>query len=70
MKRGIIDRFEGVYAIVEIDGAFERIDMKKLPSNAKEGDVIIINPISITLDKAETLKRRIKIKKLMEGLFK
>lgn len=70
MRKGIIDRFEGEYAIVEIDGDFERIEMKKLPSNAKEGDVIIINPISISIDQDETLKRRIKIKKLMDGLFK
>ena len=49
----IIDRFEGEYAVVEIDeGNFVNIP-KILLGSAKEGDVI-----SIDIDTDETLKRK------------
>lgn len=61
----IIDRFEGEYAIVEIEiGNFVNIPKILLP-NAKEGDVV-----KIEIDKNETELQRKKIENLMEKVFK
>ncbi|SCY01681.1 DUF3006 domain-containing protein [Alkaliphilus peptidifermentans] len=70
MKKGIIDRFEGQYAVVEIDGGFQHIERGSLPRGAKEGDVIKIDGSKIQIDSEETNKRRVNIKKLMDSLFK
>ena len=60
----IIDRFEGDYAVVEIDkGNFVNLP-KELVPNAKEGDVIIIR-----VDHEETNKRKEHVKDLMNQLF-
>lgn len=75
--RGIIDRFEGDYAVVEIDELipnnrkrFIDIPKSKLPNGAKQGDCITIDEnIAITIDKEETLKRKAKIEGLFEALF-
>ena len=60
----IIDRFEGNYAVVEIDvGKFVNIPKILLP-NAQEGDVI-----KIEKDKKETKNRKKNIQKLMNDVF-
>lgn len=61
----IIDRFEGDYAVVELDiGKFISVP-KILFQNAKEGDVI-----NILVDEDETKKRKENIQSLMNKLFK
>ena len=51
--KGIIDRFEANYAVIELeDKSMINIEIKKLPSVAKEGYVININ--DNTIDKAAT----------------
>jgi len=60
----IIDRFEGDYALVEVEeNKVVKIPRILLP-NANEGDVI-----NIFIDKEETLRRREEIKKQMNDLF-
>lgn len=60
----IIDRFEGDYAVVEINkGKFANLP-KELVPDAKEGDVIVI-----TIDQDETEKRKEHVKDLMNQLF-
>lgn len=60
----IIDRFEGEFAVVEIDnGKFANLP-KILVPDAKEGDVI-----EISVDRNETQSRKKKINKLMDDLF-
>lgn len=60
----IVDRFEGNYAVVEIDSN-KFVNMpKELIPNAKEGDIININ-----IDYDETNKRREHIKGLVDSLF-
>ncbi|GCD09410.1 DUF3006 domain-containing protein [Clostridium tagluense] len=67
--KGIIDRFEGNYAVVELQGGKTiNIDKRKLPMEAQEGTVIEISK-SITIDNEETLKRKKEIEKLTEGLW-
>ena len=66
----IIDRFEGLYAVCEKEDR-TMIDIKRitLPYQAKEGDVLIINSNTITIDINETEKRRKEIQKLTEDLW-
>ena len=60
----IIDRFEGDYAVVEIDKEKFVNLPKELVPNAKEGDIIIIR-----VDHEETNKRKEHVKDLMNQLF-
>ncbi|MBZ9689738.1 DUF3006 domain-containing protein [Clostridium estertheticum] len=67
--KGIIDRFEGDYAVVELeDRKMININKIKLPIGAQEGMVIHIAD-SITIDKDDTLKRKKEIEKLTEDLW-
>lgn len=71
MLKGIIDRFEGCYAIVEMDeNSMEFITKDILPEDADVGDLIIIHENHlITLDSAGTTERRDEINKLANDLF-
>ena len=67
--KGIIDRFEGKYAVVELeDGKMINIDKIQLPIGVEEGMVIHISE-SITIDIDETKKRKEEIEKLTEDLW-
>lgn len=61
----IIDRFEGKYAIVELEKK-STVNMPRelVPKGAKEGDVI-----NIEINIEETNKRKERIKKLINNLF-
>lgn len=60
----IIDRFEGDFAVVELDkNVFIDVDRRILPK-CSEGDVI-----DILVNKDETSKRKAKIKSLTDKLF-
>ena len=61
----IIDRFEGDYAVIEVNDEFLNIPKSALPKNAKEGDVL-----RFTIDNEETTKRKQRINGLMDKLFK
>lgn len=66
MKKLIIDRIEGTFALCEIkEGSFAEIPLAALPDGLKEGDVI-----SISIDENETLNRKKRIEGLMNSLFK
>lgn len=68
--KAVIDRFEGAYAICEKEsGEMLRIEKSKLPSEASEGDMIIIDGDRITIDREETLMRKGRIEKLMGELW-
>ena len=62
----IIDRFEGQYAIIEINRRTFHIPKTLLPKDAKPGDVI---KIQITVDKDATETRKQAIDKLADELF-
>lgn len=61
----IIDRFEGKYALVELEDQ-QIVEMPRvlLPHGASEGDVIVL-----MIDKKATENRRKDIKKLMDSLW-
>ena len=67
----VIDRFEGFYAVCEKeDKTMIDIKISNLPSESKEGDVLIIDTNDmITIDIKETKKRRKEIEKLTENLW-
>ena len=62
--QAIIDRFEGEYAVLEIE-AGKFVDLPRvLVPDAAEGDVI-----NITVDRAATEQRRARIGELIDQLF-
>ena len=70
MKRFTVDRIEEDKAVLECEnGECVTFEVKSLPKNIKEGDVLCFEENSYFLDKEETEKRRQKIKSLMDSLF-
>ena len=66
----IIDRFEGDFAVCEkADRTMLNIKRDKLPVDAKEGDALIIEGDVISIDVAETKKRKNTVNKLFSNLF-
>jgi Protein of unknown function (DUF3006). len=69
-KKGVIDRFEEDWAVVELeDGGFMDISISSLPPNAAEGSVVLIENHKVILLPEETRARKRHIDKLMEDLF-
>ncbi len=67
----IIDRFEGQMAICEKpDRTMINIPRSKLPPQAREGDVLILEGDSIRIDSAETAKRKKAMDEKLKGLWK
>lgn len=54
----IIDRFEGEYAVVEMDEEMLTIPLCELPAEAKEGDVLMKTETGYSVDAEETKARR------------
>jgi hypothetical protein len=66
---GVVDRFEGKYAVLEDDdGRILNIKKHLLPKDIQEGDVIDLD--TMTVVKNETEKRKNIIEKLADELFK
>jgi hypothetical protein len=66
----IIDRFEGPFAVCEDeDRKMINIEKEKLPKEAKEGSVLIIQGDKIEIDYNETENRKNRIKKMMDSLW-
>ncbi|SKC86996.1 DUF3006 domain-containing protein [Maledivibacter halophilus] len=66
----VIDRFEGDYAVCEKeDRIMIDIEKSKLPSDAKEGDVIVLIDGKYSIDLEETNKRKKEIEKLIDDLW-
>lgn len=66
----IVDRFEGEYAICEMESMeMTKIEKCKLPSGVSEGDVLVIDGDKITIDHEETQRRKEKIERLMGKLW-
>ncbi|BBI34627.1 DUF3006 domain-containing protein [Cohnella abietis] len=69
MEKGIIDRFEGNIAVIEINGITREFPKASLPKGSKAGDCVEIEAGEIRLDTEETTKRKKEIKDLMDELF-
>lgn len=70
MRLVIIDSFEEDYAVCQTDeGEILEIEKAKIPTDAKEGDVLVLEGDEISINKEETIRLRQQIKKLMEDLW-
>ncbi|MCJ8009044.1 DUF3006 domain-containing protein [Lederbergia wuyishanensis] len=67
--RGIIDRFEGEWVVVEIDGETKDFEKRIFPKAAVAGDVVEINGDKVKILKTETEKLRKEIEKLMNDVW-
>lgn len=68
--RGIIDRFEGAYAICEMEnGEFRNILIEKFVGEAHEGDTFVIEGDNISVSKVETKNRKDRVDKLFDELW-
>ena len=67
--RGIVDRLEGDFVIVEIDGEMRDIPLSLFVSNVKDGDVVTFDNGRWSVDVVGTNDRTAKIKKLMDDLW-
>ncbi len=66
----VIDRFEGKYAILETDEGMIHIQKDALPSNAKEGDLLLKKDGRYFVDEEGTKRRIDQIKEKMDRLFR
>lgn len=62
----IIDRFEGDWAVLELDRVTFHIPKVLLPDGAREGDVV---EIEISIDEKAAAEREQRIEKLADDLF-
>ena len=67
--KGIIDRFEGNIAVVEIEGVTKDFNKDIFPKNATTGDVVEIEGDSVTVLKDDTEKLRKEIEELMNDVW-
>jgi len=67
----IIDRFEGDYAVCEDENKqMVNIERRKIPAEAREGYVLIQQGDRFIIDIDETNRRKQKIQRLMDELWK
>ncbi|MED1469274.1 DUF3006 domain-containing protein [Bacillus salipaludis] len=69
MVKGIIDRFEGKFAVVEIEGKTKDFPKSIFPKSATVGDVVEINGEKVKVLKEETEKLRREIEDLMNDVW-
>ncbi|MEA4890739.1 MAG: DUF3006 domain-containing protein [Clostridiaceae bacterium] len=71
MMKVILDRFEGEFAVCEVAGERRMIQILKssCPAAAKEGDVLLIDQETVSIDTAETQARKERITDLMKSLW-
>ncbi|WP_455931113.1 DUF3006 domain-containing protein [Priestia aryabhattai] len=67
--KGIIDRFEEGFAVVEIDGKTKDYPKDIFPKDTGVGDVVYITGNKVTIDRQETKKREKEIQDLMNELW-
>ncbi len=62
--KGIIDRFENEFAVIEIEVGKTGLISKQLVPDAQEGDII-----NIQIEKKQTMERRKQMEKLAAKVF-
>jgi len=67
--KGIVERFEGAYVIIEIDGQTTDVPREQLDPEAQVGDVVILMNGIWKTDSDATDERAKKIKKMMDRLW-
>lgn len=67
--KGIVDRFEGDYIVIEMDGKIIDVNKKEVTKKVQEGDVVVFVDGLWVTDKNETEQRKAKIEKLMNEVW-
>lgn len=67
--KGIVDRFEGDFVVIEIDGKTQDVNKRYVDPNVKAGDVVELIEGLWRTNKKETEARSKHIKKLMDDLW-
>ncbi|MEO2222998.1 DUF3006 domain-containing protein [Priestia megaterium] len=67
--KGIIDRFEEGFAVVEIEGITKDYPKDIFPEDTQVGDVVYITGNKVKVDRQETKKREKEIEDLMNELW-
>jgi hypothetical protein len=68
--QGIIDRFEGDYAVVEMeDRTMKDILRSQVSTDATEGDIIVLVGNVYVVDKGATELRKAEVKKLSDSIW-
>lgn len=69
LKKGIVDRFEGDFAVIEVDGKTHDVKKSEVNPEVKVNDVVIFRDGKWVTDPNETKSRKTQIKKLMESVW-
>lgn len=67
--KGIIDRFEGEYAVIEVDGETRDVKRNLIADSVRVSDIVILKNGKWERDSDETLKRKKEVKKLMDSVW-
>ena len=69
MKCAVIDRFEGRWAVVEIDGVMKNIRRQSIPPEAREGDVLVLVRGRWQVDREATARLRQEVERLADEVW-
>jgi hypothetical protein len=69
LLKGIIDRFEGEYAVVEIEGINKLIRRCVISADAREGDVIVFTKGKWITDRESTEELTREVNKLADKMW-
>ena len=69
MTTGIIDRFEGGFAVVEIDGSLKNVRRRSIPPEAREGDVLIMIGRRWQIDQEATERLRQEVRRMADRIW-
>ncbi|MGP0690435.1 DUF3006 domain-containing protein [Priestia aryabhattai] len=67
--KGIIDRFEEGFAVIEIQGGTKDCPKDIFPKDTQVGDVVYITGNQVEIDKSETKKLAKEIEDLMNEVW-
>ncbi|MCG7408240.1 DUF3006 domain-containing protein [Paenibacillus sp. ACRRX] len=66
---GVIDRFEGDWAVIEMNGDMQEVERRQLPAHARPGDAVVIEDGKIRVDQERTVRLRQEADMLIDELF-
>ena len=67
--KGIVDRFEGDFVVIEMEGNMKDVPKKQVDSSVKVNDVVELVDGKWIVKEADTERRRKEIKALMDSVW-
>ncbi len=68
--KAVIDRWEGEYAVLDIQGKMENVKKDQIPAGAREGDVLLKQGGQWIIDRKSSERRKEEIEHLADELWK